>query len=123
VTATLDDPWPPLPYDAWKDTYATLHMWTQIVGKVALALVAPLNHSWGIALHLTPRGLATRRLPHGNRAFTMEFDFIDHQLVIRASDGHRRLWIRPAGRLLVQRACTLPELRRPPDGRTRSAPR
>jgi len=83
--------WPPLPYAAWKDTYATLHMWSQVVGKVALAQAPAINHSWGIALHLTARGLATRMLPHGSRAFTIEFDFIDHQLVIRTSDGDRRL--------------------------------
>ncbi len=85
-----DEAWPALPYDAWKDTYATLHMWTQIVGKVALALAPPLNHSWGIAFHVTPRGLSTRSLPHGGRSFTMEFDFIDHRLVIRTSDGSER---------------------------------
>ncbi len=78
-----DERWPPLPYDAWKDTYATLHMWTQIVGKVALALTPPLNHSWGIAFQVTPRGLSTRLLPHDGRTFTMEFDFVDHRLVIR----------------------------------------
>src|SRR5437870_13388047 len=82
--------WPDLPYDAWKDTYATLHMWMQIVGKVALAQAAPLNHSWGIALQVTARGLSTRTLPHGTRSFTIEFDFIDHQLLIRASDGASR---------------------------------
>jgi hypothetical protein len=82
--------WPPLPYDAWKDTYATLHMWTQMVGKVAVALAPPINHGWGIALQLTPRGLATRPLPHGRRSFVMEFDFIDHRLVIATTDGDRR---------------------------------
>jgi hypothetical protein len=91
MTAMNDELWPPLPYDAWKDTYATLHMWTQIVGKVALAQGPPLNHSWAIALHLTPRGLTTRLLPHDARSFTMEFDFIDHQLVIRTTDGARRV--------------------------------
>jgi len=85
-----EERWPPLPYDAWKDTYATLHMWTQIVGKVALALAAPLNHSWGIALQVTPRGLSTRLLSHGARRFTMEFDFVDHHLVVRTSDGDER---------------------------------
>jgi hypothetical protein len=90
MTAMNDELWPALPYDAWKDTYATLHMWTQIVGKIALAQAPPLNHSWAIALHLTPRGLTTRLLPHGARSFTMEFDFIDHQLVIRTTDGVRR---------------------------------
>jgi hypothetical protein len=82
--------WPALPYEAWKDTYATLHMWTQVVGKVALALAPPLNHSWGIALQLTSRGLSTRRLTHGRRSLTLEFDFIDHRLVIRTSDGDER---------------------------------
>ncbi len=82
--------WPALPYAEWKDTYATLHMWTQIVGKVALALAPPLNHSWGIALQLTPRGLATRNLIHGDQSFTMTFDFIDHGLIIRISDGRER---------------------------------
>jgi hypothetical protein len=85
--AGVDDLWPALPYDAWKDTYSTLHLWTQIVGKIALAQAPPLNHSWGIAFQITPRGLATRTLPHGRRAFMMEFDFIDHHLAIRASDG------------------------------------
>jgi hypothetical protein len=85
-----DERWPPLPYDAWKDTYATLHMWTQVVGKVALALAPPLNHSWAIALVVTSRGLSTRPLPHDTRTFTMEFDFIDHRLVIRTSDGEER---------------------------------
>jgi hypothetical protein len=84
------DSWPPLPYDEWKDTYATLHMWTQVVGKVALAQAPPLNHSWAIALRVTPRGLATRTLPHGARAFAIEFDFVDHRLLIIASDGDTR---------------------------------
>jgi hypothetical protein len=88
--------WPALPYEAWKDTYTTLHLWTQIVGKVALAHAPPLNHSWGSALHLTPRGLSTLTLPCGVRTFTIEFDFIDHQLVIRTSDAHtRRLALAP----------------------------
>ena len=83
--------WPALPLEAWKDTYATLHMWTQIVGKVALARAAPMNHCWGIALHVTGRGLTTGVLPHDARSFTLEFDFVDHQLVIDTSDGVRRL--------------------------------
>ncbi len=90
MTQTTDGPWPALPYTAWKDTYATLHMWTQVVGKIALALAPPLNHSWAVALLLTPRGLSTRRLSLGNRSLTLEFDFIDHRLVIRASDGSER---------------------------------
>ena len=82
--------WPELPYDAWRDTYATLHMWMQVVGKVALAQAPPLNHSWGSALQVTPRGLATRTLPYGTRTFGIEFDFIAHQLVFRSSDGQIR---------------------------------
>lgn len=85
-----DDLWPALPYDAWKDTCSTLHMWSQIIGKIALAQAPPLNHSWAAALLITPRGLATRTLPHGRRSFAIEFDLIDHQLVIRASDGTTR---------------------------------
>ncbi|PYR88865.1 MAG: hypothetical protein DMF84_26335 [Acidobacteria bacterium] len=87
---TKIEPWPALPYDAWKDTYATLHMWMQVVGKVALALAPPVNHSWGVAFHITPRGLSTHSLPHDRRSFTMEFDFIDHRLVVRTSDGEER---------------------------------
>jgi hypothetical protein len=82
--------WPALPYDAWKDTYATLHMWMQIAGKVALAQAPPLNHSWGIAMQVTPRGISTRTLSHGQRSFTIEFDFVDHQLIVRTSDGSTR---------------------------------
>lgn len=86
------DAWPPLPYEAWQDTYATLHMWAQIVGKITLAQATPpLNHSWGIAFHLTPRGFTTPVLPHGGRTFALTFDFIDHELVIGASDGQRRV--------------------------------
>ena len=79
--------WPALPYEAWKDTYETVHMWAQIVGKIALAQAPHINHSWGSALRVTPRGLTTLTLPHGNRSFSIEFDFIDHALVIRTSDG------------------------------------
>ncbi len=87
---TTPSAWPELPYEAWKDTCATLHLWTQVVGKIALALAPPLNHCWGVALHLTARGLSTRVLPHGERSFSLQFDFIAHQLVIIASDGARR---------------------------------
>jgi hypothetical protein len=85
-----DELWPALPYAEWQETYATLHRWTQVVGKVALALAPPLNHSWGIAFHLTPRGMSTRPLPYGQRFFTMEFDFIAHQLLVHVSDGTER---------------------------------
>jgi hypothetical protein len=85
-----DERWPVLP-DSWKDTYATLHMWTQVVGKIALKRAPPLNHSWGVALQVTSRGLITRPLPHGTRTFTIEFDFVSHRLVIATSDGVSRL--------------------------------
>jgi hypothetical protein len=84
-------PWPPLPYAEWKDTYATLHMWTQVVGKIALARGPRLNHSWGSALQVGSRGLATRPLRHGTRTFTMLFDFVRHALVIETSDGDARV--------------------------------
>jgi len=84
---TTHDAWPELPLDAWKDTYATLHMWLQIVGKIALAQAPPLNHCWGSALHLTGRGLTTPLLPHEQRAFTIEFDFIGHRVIVSTTDG------------------------------------
>ena len=90
IVLMRDEGWPALPYEAWKDTYATLHMWAQVIGKIALAQAAPLNHSWGIALQLTPRGLSTRTLPHGSRSLSIELDFIDHRLVVRVSDGTTR---------------------------------
>ena len=96
VPSEAEGRWPALPYEAWKDTYATLHMWMQVVGKVALAHAPRLNHSWGIALQVTPRGLATHTLTHGARTFAIEFDFIDHRLLILTSDGMRRdLALRP----------------------------
>lgn len=86
----MNELWPDLSFALWKDTYETLHMWLQVVGKVALAQAQPLNHSWAIALQITARGLSTRPLPHGTRTFTLEFDFVDHQLVIRTCDGDVR---------------------------------
>jgi len=82
--------WPPLPYAEWKDTYATLHMWMQIVGKITLALAPPLNHCWGVALRITPRGISTPLLAHDRRAFTIEFDFVEHLLRVSTSDGEER---------------------------------
>jgi hypothetical protein len=80
------DCWPALPLAAWKDTYATLHMWTQIVGKVRLALAPKVNHWWNVPLYVSARGLSTHIIPYGRRVFEMEFDFIEHKLVIRSSD-------------------------------------
>jgi len=83
--------WPALPLEAWRETCATLHLWTQIVGKIQLARCSAVNHYWHVTLHVTARGLATSTIPHGNRIFQIEFDFIDHQLTIQASDGHSRI--------------------------------
>jgi hypothetical protein len=82
--------WPDLPYAAWKDTYATLHLWTQIVGKIRLAQTPWLNHSWHVVLYLSPRGLTTSSIPYGDRSFELEFDFLNHALVATTDDGSVR---------------------------------
>src|SRR5947209_6765559 len=82
-----NDTWPALPLDAWRDTCATLHMWTQIVGKLCLALTPLTNHFWNSAFQVTARGLATPTLRAGSRALTITFDFVDHQLILQCSDG------------------------------------
>ena len=82
--------WPELPTSAWRDTYATVHLWTQIVGKIRLAKSPWLNHSWHVTLYVTPRGLTTSPVPDGARTFQIDFDFIDHVLRIATSDGAGR---------------------------------
>jgi hypothetical protein len=82
--------WPPLPLAEWKDTLDTLQRWVQMVGKTRLALAPPINHSWHTTLYLTARGLTTSPMPIGDRALEVEFDFIDHQLLLRTSDGGTR---------------------------------
>jgi uncharacterized protein DUF5996 len=79
--------WPGLPLTAWSDTYATLHLWTQIVGKIRLAQTPWTNHSWHVTLYVTPRGLTTGSIPYGTRAFQIDFDFIAHELKIHCDDG------------------------------------
>ncbi len=79
--------WPALPLDSWKDTCATLHMWTQIVGKVRLALTPLVNHWWNVPLYVTARGLTTSRIPYGKRSFELRFDLLEHQLVLETNDG------------------------------------
>src|SRR6266852_4060943 len=86
-TISMTNPWPPLPFEAWKDTCATLHMWTQMVGKIRLAQTPWVNHSWHTTLYLTARGLTTSPIPYGGRSFQIDFDFIDHRLLIQTSDG------------------------------------
>ena len=88
--------WPELPYAAWRDTQVTLQLWTQIVGKIRLSRTPWLNHSWHVTLYVTSRGLTTSPIPHGERTFEIEFDFIAQQLVIDVSDGAtRRIPLQP----------------------------
>jgi uncharacterized protein DUF5996 len=79
--------WPPLPYDEWRDTCTTLHLWTQVVGKIRLAKAPMINHWWQVPLYVTRRGLTTSPIPHDRCSFQIEFDFVDHRLRIDASDG------------------------------------
>lgn len=89
-------PWPDLPLDAWKDTYATLHMWMQIVGKVRLALSPRVNHWWEVALYVNAVGLTTSPIPYGERVFEVQFNFLEHELVITTCDGQQKvLTLRP----------------------------
>jgi hypothetical protein len=83
----MNDAWPNLTYGAWKDTCATLHLWTQVVGKIRLAQTPWLNHSWHVALYVTARGLTTSPIPYGERAFEITFDFNRHVLDITTDDG------------------------------------
>jgi hypothetical protein len=88
--------WPALPLEAWQDTYATLHMWTQIVGKIRKTLTPLINHWWNVTLYLTARGLTTSPIPYGTRTFEIQFDFIDHKLTIQTSDGlTKQMELRP----------------------------
>ncbi len=81
------DAWPPLPLDEWRDSYATLHLYSQIVGKTRLALAPIENHWWEVVLYVTSRGLTTSPMPFDGRAVQVDFDFVDHQLLARTSDG------------------------------------
>jgi hypothetical protein len=86
-SASRGEAWPALPLQEWADSCATLHMWTQIVGKVRLRESPPINHGWHSTLYVTARGLTTSPIPHGTRTFEIDFDFIDHALTIQTSDG------------------------------------
>jgi hypothetical protein len=90
------DLWPALPLAEWKDTYYTLHMWTQIVGKIKLALTPLVNHWWNISLYVTPRGLTTSVMHFNERLFQIDFDFIDHLLLIETTDAStKKIALRP----------------------------
>lgn len=84
------DAWPELPHEAWRETHATLQLWTQIVGKIRLVFTPWLNHSWHVTLFVTARGLTTAPIPHGTRVFQIDFDFIDHVIRLETSEGARR---------------------------------
>jgi len=87
MAETSSEIWPRLDLETWQDTYTTLHMWTQIVGKVRLVQTPWINHSWHVPLYLTARGLTTGPMPYGDLVFQIDFDFFDHQLKIATSDG------------------------------------
>ena len=87
TTSSGAGPWPPLPYLEWRATYETLHMWTQVVGKIRLVQTPWINHSWHTPFYVTSRGITTSPIPHGARTFQIEFDFIDHRLLIETSAG------------------------------------
>ena len=88
--------WPSLPWEKWKDTAGTLHMWMQIVGKTRLALTPLVNHWWNVTLYVTPRGLSTWSIPYHDDLFEIEFDFIDHRLHVRVCSGESKsLALRP----------------------------
>lgn len=82
-----NDSWPVLSLDDWQDTYATLHMWTQVVGKIRLAQTPLINHWWNVPLYVTARGLTTSVMPYKERTFEIDFDFVDHQLIVKLDDG------------------------------------
>jgi hypothetical protein len=107
------DLWPPLPLEEWEDTRDTLHMWTQIVGKIRMVETPKLNHWWNVTLYVTPRGLTTSAMPWGGESFSIDFDFIDHQLVIRTSKGDVRslpFFPRPVADLYRELMATLAAL-------------
>ncbi|MGA9641434.1 MAG: DUF5996 family protein, partial [Terriglobales bacterium] len=83
----ISDSWPAIRLADWKDTYATLHMWMQMVGKIRLALTPRVNHWWNVPLYVSSRGLTTSIMPYGGRGFEMEFDFLEHKLAIRTTDS------------------------------------
>jgi Family of unknown function (DUF5996) len=94
--AAFDDVWPALPQEAWAGSCATLQLWTQIVGKVRLALTPAINHTWNVPLYPTVRGLTTSPMPHGRRLLQIDFDFIEHVLILQTSDDKStRINLRP----------------------------
>src|SRR5258705_11608837 len=79
--------WPELPLDRWEETCNTLQLWTQVVGKTRLMCAPMQNHWWQVPLYVTSRGLGTSPIPYRERSFEVDFDFIDHRLIVRTSEG------------------------------------
>ncbi|HEU5052126.1 MAG TPA: DUF5996 family protein, partial [Hanamia sp.] len=86
----MQQTWPVLSYEKSKDTFETLHMWTQIVGKIKLAILPWINHSWQVTLHISPTGLTTENIPYKDGSFRIDFDLQQHQLKIIKSSGEMR---------------------------------
>jgi hypothetical protein len=89
VPAIAQEVWPALPQSAWSDTASTLQLWMQVVGKIRLALVPPINHCWNVTLYPTIRGLTTAPMPYGSRMLQIDFDFLESQLAVETDDGAR----------------------------------
>ena len=87
--------WPALPLEEWEATYRTLHMWTQIVGKIRLALTPLQNHFWNVALYVTARGLTTSPIPYRGSMFEIQFDFVNHRLELRTAEGDHAMVLAP----------------------------
>lgn len=90
-TSAKLDLWPALPLAAWKDTCETLHMWTQIVGKLRLSLCPLINHWWEVPLYVSARGLTTSPIPYGKGIFEVQFDFVEHRLIIQTDQGESKI--------------------------------
>ena len=90
VGTTDQEIFPVLPLDSWKDTLATLHMWTQVVGKVRLRLCPLVNHWWNVPFYVTARGMTTSAMPYDGGIVEVQFDFVDHTLIVETSDGSKR---------------------------------
>src|SRR5438132_10349185 len=90
LSAATTDDWPALPLEEWQDTYHTLHMWTQVVGKIRLGLAPLQNHWWNAALYVNARGLTTSAIPYNDRTFELQFNFVNHRLELRIADGSDR---------------------------------
>ena len=88
---SIEEIWPALPYAEWHETLATMHMWTQIVGKVRMTLTPPVNHWWHVPLYVSSRGLTTSPIPYADSTFEVSFDFVDHNLYILSSTGARKI--------------------------------